>query len=43
MQQNKRLQRDISPFEAKHYQHQDEVNLVLNIAKQLKYHYFALE
>ena len=42
-QQSKRLQRDILPFEAKHYQHQDELNLLLNVAKQLKYHYFAAE
>ena len=25
-QQNKRLQRDISPFEIKHYRHQDKLN-----------------
>ena len=42
-QQNKRLQRDILPFEASHYQHQDELNLLLNVANQLKYHYFAVE
>ena len=42
-QQNKRLQHDILPFEAKHYQHQDELNLLLNVTKQLKYHYFAAE
>ena len=42
-QQNKRLQHDILPFEAKHYQDQDELNLLLNVAKQLKYHCFAAE
>ena len=42
-QQNKRLICDILPFEVKHYQHQDELNILLNIAKQLKYHYFAVE
>ena len=42
-QQNMRLQRDILPFEAKHYQHQDELNLLLNVAKQHKYHYFGAE
>ena len=41
--QNQRLQYDILPFEAKHYQHQDELNLLLNVAKQPKYHYFAAE
>ena len=42
-QQNKRLTREILPFEAKHYQHQDELNIILNTAKQLKYHYFAVK
>ena len=42
-QQNKRLQRDILPFEAKHYQHQDDLNILLNTAKQHKYLYFAAE
>ena len=42
-QQNKRLQRDSLPLEAKHYQHQDELNLLLNVAKQLKYHYLEAE
>ena len=37
-QQNKRLQRDILPFEFRQYQHQHELNLFLNVAKQLKYH-----
>ena len=41
-QQNKRLLRDILPFGVKHYRHQDELNLLLNTAKQLKYHYFAV-
>ena len=40
-QQNKRLTREILPFELKHYYHQDELNLLLNIAKQLRYHSFA--
>ena len=31
------------PFEAKHYQHQDELNLFLSVAKHLKYHSFAAE
>ena len=42
-QQNKRLTRETLPLEVKHYQHQAELNLLLNIAKQLKYHYFAVE
>ena len=42
-QENKRLQHDILSFEAKHYQHQDELNLFLNVAKQLKYHCFAAQ
>ena len=42
-QQNNRLTREIQPFEVKHYQHQDELNILLNTAKQLKYHYFAVE
>ena len=42
-QQNKRLIHEILPFEVKHYQHQDELNILLNTAKQLKYHYFAIE
>ena len=37
-QQNKRLLREILPFEVKHYRQQDELNLLLNTAKQLKYH-----
>ena len=41
-QQNKRLTREILPFEVKHYQHQDELNILFNTAKQLKYHYFAI-
>ena len=36
-QQNKRLTREILPFEVKHYQHQDELNILLNTAIQLKY------
>ena len=42
-QQKKRPLRDILLFEVKHYRHQDEVNLLLNTAKQLNYHYFARE
>ena len=42
-QQNRHLIREILPFEVKHYQHQDEINILLNTAKQLKYHYFAVE
>ena len=36
-QQNKRLAREILPFEVKHYQQQDDLNILLNTAKQLKY------
>ena len=42
-QQIRRLTREILPFEVKHYQHQDELNILLNTTKQLKYHYFAVE
>ena len=42
-QQNRRLTREILPFEVKHYQHQDELNILLNTVRQLKYHYFAVE
>ena len=42
-QQNRRLRREILPFEVEHYQHQDELNILLNTAKQLKNHYFAVE
>ena len=42
-QQYKRLIRDTLPFEVKHYQLQDELNILLNTAKQLKYQYFVLE
>ena len=34
LQQNKRLKREILPFEVKYYQHQDELNILLNTAKQ---------
>ena len=37
-QQNRRLTREILPFEVKHYQHQDELNILLNTPKQLKLH-----
>ena len=43
IQQNRRLTREILPFEVKHYQHQDELNIFLNTAKHLKYHLFAVE
>ena len=42
-QQNKRFTREILPVEVKHYQHHDELNILLNTAKRLKYHYFAIE
>ena len=42
-QKKKRLQRDISPFEGNHYRHQEELNLLQNTPKQLKYHFFAAE
>ena len=42
-QQNKRLTREFLLFEVKHYQHQDELNILLNTAKQLEYHYIAIE
>ena len=32
-----------SPYETKHYQQQDELNLFLNVAKHLEYHYFEAE
>ena len=41
--QNKRLTREILPFEVKLYQHQDELNILLNTAKQLKNHYYEIE
>ena len=42
-QQNMRLTQEILPFTVKLYQHQDELDMLLNTAKQLKYHYFAVE
>ena len=42
-QQQKRLTSKFLHFEVKHYQHQDELNILLNTAKQLKYHYFAVD
>ena len=42
-QQKKRLTRKILPFEVRCYKHQDELNILLHTAKQLKYHYFAVE
>ena len=41
-QLNKRLIREVLPFQIKQYQHQDELNSLLNTAKQLKYHYFSV-
>ena len=41
-QQNKRLIHEIVLFQITHYLHQDELNILLNVAKQLKYHYFAV-
>ena len=34
-QQNKRLTREILPCEVKHYQHQDELNILLNKEKPI--------
>ena len=42
-QQNRQLMSDIAPFDVKEYRNEDELNLLLNIAKQLKTHYFTLE
>ena len=42
-QQNKRLLRGILSFEVNYYRHQDEINLLLQSMKQLKYPYFAVE
>ena len=42
-QQNARLTHKILPFKVKNSQKQDELNLLLNTAKQLKYHNFAVE
>ena len=42
-QQNRRLTREILPFEVRHYQHQDELNILEHTTKQLKYHYSAVE
>ena len=42
-QQNRRLMTEISPFDITLYQNQDELNILLNVAKQLKTHYFSLE
>ena len=42
-QQNRRFIHEILPFEVKHYQHHDELKILLNTAKQLKNHYFAVE
>ena len=33
-QQNKRLTRDILPCKVKHYQYQDDLNILLNTAKK---------
>ena len=42
-QQNTRLTQEILPFTVKHYLHQDELNMLLNTTRQLKYNYFAVE
>ena len=42
-QQNKRLIHKILPFKITQFQKQDELNLMLDTAKQLKNHYFAVE
>ena len=42
-QQNRRLTREILHFKVKQYHLQDELNILLNTAEQLKYHYFAVE
>ena len=42
-QQKKRRMREILPFRVKHYQNQDELNLRLNTARELRYHHFAVE
>ena len=42
-QQNTRLTHEILPFKVSNYQHQGELNILLNTSKQLKYHYFAVE
>ena len=42
-QQNRRLTREILPFKVKHSRQQDEFKIFLYTAKQLKYHYFAVE
>ena len=44
LKQNKTcLLKEVVPSKVKNYQHQDELNMLLNTAKQLKYHYFAAE
>ena len=42
-QHNKRLMHDFLSFKITQYQHQDELNLLLNTARLPKYHYFAVE
>ena len=42
-QQNRRLMHEILPLKITQYQHQDELHLQLNTAKQLNYHFFAVE
>ena len=37
-QQNKRIMKEIAPFDIKQYQNHDKLNILLNIAKQLKTH-----
>ena len=41
-QHNACLLKEVLPFTIKNYQHQDELNMLLYTAKQLKYHYFAV-
>ena len=42
-QKNKRLMHENLPFKIAQNQQQDELNLLLNTANQLIYHYFAVE
>ena len=42
-QRNQHLVHEFLPFKVAQYQHQDELNLLLKKAKQLKYHCFAVE
>ena len=42
-QLNNCLMHEILPFKVTNYQNQDELNLLLNTAKQLIYHYFGVQ